>query len=111
MLLHTCQPSRVSLDCGCSNAHAIRNNLHSLLRVLTAGLSLKHASAVLYRTTFPTKKKKKKKIWKEKKKKKILTTDAGLHERITINRIRLVNLALLLGQDLKNTKKWMKRHV
>ena len=52
-----------------------------------SGLSLKRASAVLY----------------------LLTTDAGLHERIAINRIRLVNLALLLGQDLKNTKKWMKR--
>ena len=74
-----------------------------------AGLSLKRASTVLYRTTFPTKKKKKKKIWKNKTKQNKKTTDAGLHERIAINRILLVNLAVFLGQDLKNTQKWMKR--
>ena len=48
-----------------------------------AGLSLKRASVPRYISD--GKKKKKKKIVK---KKKILTTDAGLHERITINRIR-----------------------
>ena len=51
-----------------------------------AGLSLKPASAVLYRTTFPTKKKKN---LKKKKKKKSQPRYAGLRERITINRIRL----------------------
>ena len=40
---------------------------------MQAGLSLKRASAVLYRATFPTKKKKEKKKF-EKKKKKIVST-------------------------------------
>ena len=54
---------------------------------MCTGLSLKRASAVLYRTIFPTKKKKKKNL-----KHGIPVSMKGL---ITINRIRLVNLAIL----------------